>query len=532
MSDTLIQDVSCGAFRRLPEDALQPEAIHRFVVGEDTTVRRLTREQAAQELTDPFATLLLLNGVFPRTAGDVLAALDEKAPAGSPLRTRLFFLVGEGTQIPFSAETAGVRRNLRFLVTTQPGPGGPDLMLSSFNPAETDVELMAWDETRGGFNYYRTVGQSTGWVFAGNSRHALTPPTEGKGPFETHASGNLIMKELRSPWMNWHSPDAPIQQAIFAPDDPLRDHPWFRNLEPLGAVTCEGAVVRPSIKRWARKRFEQLLADAGTVAHPERIMRQVLATPTVNLISSHTEGELGASGETVDLPQTFFIDSEGLTELLALPAPPPFSVAGSVYSSSLQTFAFTLTDGEGFEAPGDTHFAFSVPERAFEDQAVLAEAVRTGLVSKRLAACLLMTDFPNPVFSERRASLLRFVPESATVTNGSSEFSEQMAERILAAAADSAADSPEQEFKTRWQVGDADWPRAFGAQLTEYYTAVTAQLATQEGFDAYTRLAESRRRLVAQRTPLVESPLLFATTNIPGATRSMRPDGTVAEEGS
>lgn len=44
---------------------------------------------------------------------------------------------------------------------------------------------------------------------------------------------------------------------------------------------------------------------------------------------------------------------------------------------------------------------------------------------------------------------------------------------------------------------------------------------TQAGFEGAFRVAETRRRDVRERTPLVESPLLFATTNIP-ATKRMR----------
>jgi hypothetical protein len=57
-------DVTCAVFRRLPPAALAPEAIHRFIVGEDPAPRRLTAEEASRELGDPFAVLLLLRGSF------------------------------------------------------------------------------------------------------------------------------------------------------------------------------------------------------------------------------------------------------------------------------------------------------------------------------------------------------------------------------------------------------------------------------------------------------------------------------------
>ena len=528
MTTASATDVSCAVFRNLPPQVLEPDAIYRFVVGEDAQPRKLSTAEASAELGDPFATLLLLQGIFPRTAGEVLSALSTAAPPGDPLGQAKFFLVGEGSQIPFTPETASVPRNLRFLVSTGAAqPDGPDVLLSSFRPETEDVELMAWDRVKGGFNYYRTVGPASAWVFAGNSRHALLEPTEFKGPFESHTSGNFLMKELRAPWLHWHSPDAPVPPNVFDEDDPLANHPWFRDRERLGAFTCETAVARPSIVRWTKARFAAMLKDGGSIRRPARIMQQVLDTPTVNVITSHTESNSAVRFEqSVDLPQTFFVDSEGLTEILGLQAPPPFSVARSIYAKSLVRFEFHLSDGGNFRRGGDTHFAFAVPERAFEDEAVLREAIGVGLLTPRFAACLLMTDFPNPIFSRRRAALLRHVPKSATITGDQSGFSEEMAAAILAAGQQSAPRSPEREFSERWAAGES-WRDEFNGLLSDYYDAVTQRLQSQAGFDAFCRLAQSRRDRV-RGMPIFESPLLFATTNILPRKRTMRTDGTVA----
>jgi hypothetical protein len=143
MTASAVADVTCAVFRRLPPEALEPDTVHRFVVGEDRSPRKLTAEEASRELGDPFAALLLLRGVFPRTAGEVLTALDQATQEGDALRSKMFFLLGEGSQIPFGPDTASVQRNLRFLVARGKGPEGPDLLLSSFHPDEGDVELMA-----------------------------------------------------------------------------------------------------------------------------------------------------------------------------------------------------------------------------------------------------------------------------------------------------------------------------------------------------------------------------------------------------
>ncbi len=529
-------DTTCEVFRGLAPESLTDGAMHQFVLGEDTQMRVLTHEETAAELGDPFATELLLNGRFPRFAGEVVDALATVGAEGDPLRQAKFFLVGDGSQLPVAPETAGVKRNMRFLVTFGHGPDGPDVMLSSFHPTEGNVELLAWDRIHGGFNYYQTVGDNSGWVFAGNSRHALLQATEDKGPFEAHPSGNVVMKELSSPWINWHSPAANILDSAFPEGHPLRDHPWVdrAQTEPEGAIVAE-RLIRLAIRRWTRARFARIADNGGVVERPERILRQILDSRAVNLISSHTEGGIVGGEPTVDLPQTFFVDSEGLSiEKLGLPVPETaFMVPGARYAASMETFAATLTDGEGFSRRGDTHFAFVVPQRAAEDQAVLEAAIDAGLLTDRLAACLLMTDFPNPVFSALRASLLRHVPASATLTGGTSDFSQRMADTIVAAAEGTEPGSAEREFAERWQTGDG-WREAFGASLTAYYAAVTKRLGGQEGLDDVIRLAESRRDHVRgggphPRMPISESPLLFARTNVPSGERVMRPNATIAE---
>ena len=280
MSGPVLPDTTCGAFRRLRPESLQDGRIHRFVVGEDSRVRVFDADDAARGLGDPFATLLLLRGVFPRTAGEALDQLREAAPdAGEPL----FFLLGEGSQIPMSTATEGVQRRLRFLVAHGVGREGADALISAFHPDEGDVELMAWDRRAGGFNYYQTVGPSSAWVFGGNSRHAPVDPTQGKGPFESHLSGNVVMKELRFPWLHWHSFAANILPSVLPEDPPLVGHPWVTGSKPDGAEVCELQVAIPSIRRWTRARFDRLLADGGVIDYPHRILLQVLGTPSVNL---------------------------------------------------------------------------------------------------------------------------------------------------------------------------------------------------------------------------------------------------------
>lgn len=515
----------CAELERQSQ-GLDDDAVHRFVLGQDDGPRKLSPQEASRELGDPFAQLVLLAGTFPRTAGEVLTGITQAVGDDDPLRVHQFFVVGEGGQIAPVPGAPPVNRNLRFLVTCGAGPGGPDIMVSAFHPDQGTVEVMAWDRRTSGFNYYRTVGPSSAWVFAGNSRHALTPPTRDNGPFESHKSGHFVMKELRLPWVNWHSPVAAIVASVFA-DEGLRGHPWVTRLTQGGAYTLEEDVAIPSIQRWTRARIDALVSG-DSAENPRRILEQVLDTPTVNLISSHTSSVAAVAGAVseVDLPDTFFVDSGGLVAVLNLSSPPAAFVERGIYVKSLETFAFTLTDGARFSRAGDTHFAFVVPERAFEDTETLDQAIKRGILSERLAACLLMVDFPNPVFSAKRRRLLDHVPDTP-ITGSAEGFANQVADAIRSSPDASRPGTAEHEFAQRWDMGES-FEGPFNDLLGGYYAAFTEQLKTQEGFDGYVRLAESRRAAVREM-PISESPMLFARTSIPPRERRMTADATVEE---
>jgi hypothetical protein len=142
------------------------------VDGEDDTPRRMTDAEIREQLGDPFATLLLLQGIFPATPAQVLDALDEATQNDDRLRKQMSFILGEGSQVAVRPETASLPRNLRFVISRGSDPdNGPDVLVSASDPEQTRaIELMAWDRTRGGFNFYTTAGDEASWIFAGGSR--------------------------------------------------------------------------------------------------------------------------------------------------------------------------------------------------------------------------------------------------------------------------------------------------------------------------------------------------------------------------
>lgn len=523
-------ETSCTAFDE-PFVGLDPTVLHRFLVGDDDQLPQPMSPEAVAELGDPIAQLVLAKGIFPKTPEELIAAIDDAVADDDPLAkdSQLSFWLGEGSQIPSAPGNETLIRGLRFLVTRGQGPDGAEILVSAAIPDGNFIEAMGWDRVRGGFNFYRTV-EGGAWAFGGNSSNAVAGETQGKGPFESHTAGNFLMKEFRFPWVHWHSRQANIFDSAFPPGDARPEHEWFKAKS--GADVCELQVALPAIQRWTRVRFEQAIADDGTVADPRRILEQVLSTPTVNLVSSQTASSAAAQNPTIDLPQTFFVNSQALTEVFGLAPPLGFAVPSAIYQQSLTTFDVKLRgkkrDGTEFEQPGDTHFAFVVPEPAIEDIEALRLAVTSGLVTQRFAATLAMVDFANPVFSARREALLTHVPTTATVTDGASEFSEQMADQIVAAAPGAGADSAEAEFAAMWQAGEDGWQQRHNDRVGAYFAAVTQRLSTQDGFDDYMRLAEWRRKKV-RKMPIFENPLLLCETNIEPQERRMQPDGTVVD---
>jgi len=484
----------------LPPIDLQPGVLYRYVMGVDPKPKPMPQADV-EGLGDSLAALLR-SGQNPQTVTEVLAALD----AAKTLLTQKSYVISEAGQIKAS-QAVDLHRDARFAITRQDSGGVGLLISTDAQDPNGFFQIAAWDPKAELFNYYMRVPPT--WVWAGNSYSALQDGSRGHGCFDSHVNGSVVMKELKSPWSNWQSMKATMQ---FGADDPIRKDPLFVNS--IGAEDLE-LTVRSLVARWTKARCARTVVD-GQVLNARWLLRQLLTTTTINLASTDVESSVALQdGSSVELrlPTGFWLNADALLSILQIPADFQLpTVSAAIYASAVRRYNFALQEGS-FRQSGDTYFAFLVPEAALEDNEVVRQTVTTGVITDRFAACALMVDFPNPVFSPRRETLLKYVAPNPRLSASGDGISGLVAQGIGTAAAQLPSISPEAEFAANWSVG-TNWKTVFAQRIQNYMAAVNLRASSADGFDEYVRLSESRRRQF-RKMKLNEFNLTLPTTNIP-----------------
>ncbi len=517
---------------------LTTRTILRFLEGVDAEPRDLTIEEVRQ-LSDSWAVNVLRKGTFPRDIVEIFAALKpHEKPGGRLMRSS--FLVGEGGQISAAAaDPETLDRTFRYVIAWKSDETGEsEIFLSIPAGTRTGVnELIAWDPQKKGFNFYRRMDPDF-WVWRGETSLASHPLAQRKGCFECHPFGAPLMKEMQRPWNNWHSEEAGISVEVvpqrLRPPDVPELKALFDSREQ--AQVLEG-LIEGGIRRANTSRIELRNGKLTNVPH---LFRQLIDSDNVNLASSRIKSLTAVPTTRIVVPKVFFYNEVAFASLGITVPPVPTSIPWPTYQALSVKYEFALAAGE-FKQPGDTFFMFLIPEPAFETTDLLEQAVRAKLVTPRLALCLLLVDFPNPVFSPVRNGLLKHVaklPEEASRSDLAS-LETALVQSILAEA---AAKGPvaemqlegataEQQFAYYWQLPAADLSTRATLHLNDYLRAAAAAATADAGLDGWARLSISRRREYQTTFPglnQAEFPLLLPRANFP-LTRflRMRRDGTV-----
>jgi len=506
----------------------KPNAIYKFIVGRNQgTPIEMTPAEADQMINGPFANLLLKKNIYPLTLNHVVEAFKQTVDDPNGLDRTDNFLIAENGQIPWKKNARNVDQTARPVVVMGVKEGiGPDVLVSTSTQVDSEstfLQLMSWDPRSRAYNFYQRLNGL--WIWSGNSFDALASDTRGKGPFSGHLNGGPVMKELKLPWQNWNSISATIGKNAFPSDDPFLTTPYFE--EKQSADIFEKSYKAGAVE-WNRSRIAEAIQErSGVIKAPEKLLRQIICTTNVNLTSSATaSGSVDASSSDIRLPFSFFANFEALEVTGVQPEVGVVKIKSAFYLESLKIFDFALKSNK-VSIPGDTHFAFFVPEPAFEDTNLLSQMIESEVMSKKLAACLLMTDFSNPIYSRGRACLERYVPKEIVAGDQGKDLDEKFVGNVYQSENRSIPNTPEYQFLENWNIAGEEWIEDFQGQVVKYFEKIDTLCQTQEGYNQLVRLAESRRNEFKQ-TGLYEFALTFATTNIDESSPlEITPEGVV-----
>jgi hypothetical protein len=501
--EILCQPVECGTFRPLDE-------AHKG------------------RLQDPFFRLVLDPRPDARRLADIEALIQ-----GANGKRR-FFVVHEEIQDP---DRRGHRRAVVDFIGENAGFNlGANIMLSfAFAPDHVpevpDLEVLAWDNVNGVYNYYklddeRPTPGGAGmpdkvWKLAATSRNAdqLRPQDRIGTCLACHMTGVPVMKELHFPWNNWHSSQSRIGYLVpSTPANrwPVTDDAHFKDLalaEPL-----EGAITN-SIQAFNNRRFEQLVGkDAQgnlAVADAKRVLRPLFETTEINFASAQQRSNLHplaptpqtGPSQTIEIPSSFFLAADILASvgIDEVDFQSVARVEAAAYKGLIESSGVELEGATG-PARGDTHFAWFTPEQGFVASHWIDTLVQNKLLSPAFVAAAAAADLENPIFSQQRASLLRFIPEAFTATPDEPHpdaLTREVVTRLEAAQPQPG--SVEAEFLATLQAPDP--VAVVRSRVTAYRNRIEQRLA--EDADPAIRDAELKRLfdlLIERRKTLVNLP--------------------------
>ena len=480
------------------------------VAGLDTEAGRTMSDAEKERLGDWFAINILRRGVLPVTLDDLGIAIDALASSSDPRPHEQVFVIAEAGQIRWSRQTASLPRGIRYVVARgRVGEAGADVLVSTRPPSnstEAFLQVAAWDATQGHFNFYERIGAS--WFWEGNSGMALDVPTRGRGPFDSHVNGGLVMKELARPWMHWESTSQTIALDAFPPDHPVVTDRYFARRQP--AHLLEVNIVRPGIERWSRARLDRVLDDATGIRAPAHLLRHVLMPTSVNVATSDSRS--AASTSSLALPYEFFLDRELLFDILDVPTDiAPVEVARADYDAAVTSLGLHLRSG-AFRQNGETFFAWPVPVRAFEDNVIVRELVQRGALSRHLVLALAMVDFTNPLTSASRGGLMSCVPAGPVRV---ADLDLEISRAIAAAARGAAAGTPLRSCADDLALSEAVLIERALARIEAFWMEVKAKAAQPAGVLDLLRLADSRRREFRRRPLIKEISLTMPVSDEP-----------------
>ena len=513
-------------------DRIVPYKIYRYIATLDKCLTPMSDREIEKQLNDPFATGLLRQGIFPPNAEAISHAIADSNLGYS----QTSYVVGEGFQIPINTISREAPRSIRYVITWGVNEKDAQIMLGTLAPASQSSvnDIISWDAKVNKYNFYalrHQVNDPTSplaWSWAGDSTLAPQPPTIRKSCFNCHHNGLPIMKELEIPWNNWHSVRAVISSSI-VPIAVAKER-FFQQRR--GAEILE-TVIRGNLQNYYRHWIKVRLHKQGNtieVSDVDQMLHHLTANTTINLKSSNIQSDrenTSPSENYRDLEKLRFPLDKDVSDSSA-PSPnkkeevdvtgiPPVdtflsdtifqSLLGLDYTSLSVTLSrknydaylkkrnFALVGTKSskrgdmplYRHDGSTYFAYFVPQVSAEDIYVTQQLLKANILTDKFVAAILMVDFKNPAFSEKRARLQKYAKQipKGKIVNGVNIALNNFVNKIKAIVKPCNPEnfdicSAEEQFLYTWELPQNQWKQLTSDRLQTYVDSFTNLEANEQ----------------------------------------------------
>jgi len=307
----------------------------------------------------------------------------------------------------------------------------PSLAAAGLDPAGDNfpdgIEIIAFDEANGVFNFYKEVGGKMGFFGSSTDYVAQGPGgpnlTDVRGCANCHPGGGLNMKELENPWLHWEElPDAgftDFERTSPGAEALVENRADFFG-EQSDGPSLEQLIIKPGNQRWNARRIP-FVNENSSVAE----LLKPLFCPV--------QLQIGAAFNARRVNHNFLID-QGLLSSLDLSAG-RIDTEEEDYNAVLGIIGSRVAGS----TKSDVRLPMAFVGRAHEDIDYVEQLIEADIIDRNLANDILMVDFTRQVFSDERCDLLEFAPDIATADRNPESIRDGFLANLSGAADDTAA---------------------------------------------------------------------------------------------
>ncbi|MBA2538594.1 MAG: hypothetical protein H0V17_03080 [Deltaproteobacteria bacterium] len=365
-----------------------------------------------------------------------------------------------------------------------------------------EVEVIAFDEVDGVFNYYKEIGgkmqffgSSIDFVAAGPGGPGLT---NTRGCANCHPGGGINMKELESPWTHWS-----LEDNIAGADKLVESRVAYMGSLQSGA-NMQLSITQPGNDAWnkAKAKFLTTITTANlTKARTSLKDDNMSAAEKADIARRGLKRNLSATQQmleplfcTVQLNLNNAGGSSQIPSAMFASTRNGISVSGKSFTAAQLTTALTAIGSTVPEVGGnELTTPFMVLEPSHEDESYLNELVALKVLDQQLIQDVVMVDFTRPVLSDDRCALLAFVPDLAPADRKLTKIRDAIIKAVE--AEEPAAGSPAAQLLAHLEATKSGKPVDHSATLTKYSEKCEARTAPTMLRDAL-KLRSLHRQLV------------------------------------